>query len=161
MYPSPFSRTKHSTVIRLHEHSYTAEKRCICEHTYADDNTAQGRDGSLPKLAMAYHPVTWCLSEALRCVSKLLLEVKRKSISARVAYWTVTLKKRAWAVLSSSKKVVLFQCMSHLAIILYLWLSELWHWLRLQCNLLTAQRERDRERKRERWSKEKEGEKEG
>lgn len=101
----------------------------------------------------------------LRCVSKLPVEVKRKSISAGAAYSSVTFKKRARAVLSSSKGVVLFQCMSHLAIILYLWLSELWHWLRLQCNLLTAQRERVGKQERERIKRDeaekKGGEKEG
>lgn len=46
-----------------------------------------------------------------------------KSIAAGATYSGVTFESRARAVLSSSKEVVLFQCMSHFALMLYLWLS--------------------------------------
>lgn len=44
----------------------------------------------------------------------------RRSVSS---LFGCNFKKQDWAVLSSSKGVALFQCMSHLALMLYLWLS--------------------------------------
>lgn len=50
------------------------------------------------------------------------MQLKGESIAVGAAYSGETFKNQAQAVLSSSKELVLFQCMSHLALMLYLWL---------------------------------------
>ncbi len=125
-------------------------------HLYSRNNTHicplhnSTREGSVPEHTTVYHPVIWCLSEAWRNISKLLVEVKGKSIAAGAAYSGVTFKKRARAVLSSSKEVVLFQCMSHLALMLYLWLRG-WALALAQAAVqpIDSQRESNRGKKKE------------
>lgn len=90
-------------------HNSTADKKSNSTHTrthtHACYTIVKGRVGSEPEHTAVYHPVTWCLSEAWRCVSKLLVEVKGESIAAGAAYSGVTFKRRVRAVLSSSKEV--------------------------------------------------------
>lgn len=78
-----------------------------------------------------------------------------KSIAAGAAYSGVTFERRAGAVLSSSNEVVLFQCMSHLALMLYLWLSSCTGPAAVQP--IDSRRERDKGRGKKQLMKRREG----
>lgn len=138
---------------------YCREKVKFHTHTHIQ----QHKVGRVVRQSTQQCTILWlCLSEAWRCVSKLLVKVKRKAPQLGTAYSGVTFKKRTRAALSSSKEVVLFQCMSHLALMLYLWLRG-WALALAQPAVqpIDSQRDRERGEKKKRWSREREGEKEG
>lgn len=84
-----------------------------------------------------------------RCASKLLLEVKGKSIAAGAAGVELLRCKSERRLFCFSEWVIWLECFTCGTE------AELWHWLRVRCNLLTA-REQERRTKKQAWCSEKE-----